>query len=377
MFTTSLYIFKRLCTTIGILVAILVVLLWLTQSLKFLEVIVHNNVSINGYFSLIIYLLPDLFVKVAPVCTLIGATLAYSKLTLDNELQVMQTLGKSPWDIIRPGFSIAAGLTVALLFLNIFTIPSAFRAFRNQEFQLRNQFSASLVREGGFNTVRGLTIFVEKRLSAREFQGVFINSNGKPTNTKNNKAYTIFAKKGFLKKAEDKYVLVLQNGVRQEKDRKNVIHSFEFDNLIYDLDDFTSIVNSRGMKPYERDLRDLLQIDNTKIQDEKLRIRLAAEGHQRLLLPFLCILNILLVALVMVVNRPSRRLRRRRMVTLIFTGIIFQWFVLNLLQLQMRFKFSVLLAYTIVFSILLAATIFLKRGSIHHKLQKAFDKCGI
>lgn len=377
MFTTSLYIFKRLCTTIGILAAILVVLLWLTQSLKFLEVIVHNNVSLQDYFSLIIYLLPDLFVKVAPVCTLIGSVLAYSKLTLDNELQVMQTLGKSPWQIIKPGFSFAATLTASLLFLNIFTIPSSFRAFRNQEFQLKNQFSSSLVREGGFNTVKGLTIFVEKRLSAREFEGVFIHNNGKSSNGKNNKVYTIFAKKGFLKKVDDKYVLALQDGVRQEKDHKEIIHSFEFSNIVYDLDDFTNITNSRGMKPYERDLRDLLQIDNDKVQDEKLRTRLAAEGHQRLLLPFLCLVNILLVALVMVVNRPSRRLRRKRMVTLIFLGIVFQWFILNLLQLQLRFKFSVLLAYMIVSSIICAASIFLKQGSIHHKLQKAFDKCGI
>jgi lipopolysaccharide export system permease protein len=342
--------------------------------LKFLEVIVHNNVSVQGYLSLIVYLLPDLFVKVAPICTLIGSILAYSKLTIDNELQVMQTLGKSPWQIIRPGAVIATALTVFLLFLNIFTIPSAFRAFRNQEFQLRNQFSSSLVREGGFNTVRGLTIFVEKRLSAKEFEGVFIHNNGKNSNEK---SYTIFAKKGILKKVGDKYVLGLQQGVRQEKDRKNIIHSFEFESIVYDLDDFTNIVNSRGMKPYERDLRDLLQIDSEKIQDEKLRIRLAAEGHQRLLLPFLCIINILLVALVMVVNRPSRRLRRKRMVILIFSGIIFQWFILNLLQLQLRFKFSVFLAYAIVSSIIFAAGIFLKNGSIHHKLQKAFDKCGI
>lgn len=377
MFTTSLYIFKRLYTTIGILAAILVVLLWLTQSLKFLEVIVNNNVSLQDYFSLIVYLLPDLFVKVAPICTLIGAVLAYSKLTLDNELQVMQTLGKSPWQIIKPGFLLAATLTASLLLLNIFTIPSAFRAFRNQEFQLKNQFSSSLVREGGFNTVKGLTIFVEKRLSTREFAGVFIHNNGKSSNGKNNKAYTIFAKKGFLKKVDDKYVLALQNGVRQEKDHKNIIHSFEFENIVYDLDDFTNIVNSRGMKPYERDLRDLLQIDNATVQNEKLRIRLAAEGHQRLLLPFLCVVNILLVALVMVVNRPSRRLRRRRMVTLIFSGIVFQWFILNLLQLQLRFKFSVFIAYAVVSSIIVAASIFLKHGSIHHKLQKAFDKCGI
>jgi lipopolysaccharide export system permease protein len=203
MFITSSYILKRLCASIGVLATILVVLLWLTQSFKFIEVIVNHNVSLQGYFSLIIYLLPDMFVKVAPVCTLIGALLAYGKLTLDNELQVMQALGKSPWQILHPGMVLAGFLTLSLLFLNIFTIPNAYRAFRAQEFQLRNQFSSSIVRDGSFNVIKSLTIFVEKRRSAKEFEGVFIHDTGEHSEKKAKKPYTIFAKEGILKKINE------------------------------------------------------------------------------------------------------------------------------------------------------------------------------
>jgi lipopolysaccharide export system permease protein len=216
MFITSLYILKRLCASVGVLATILVVLLWLTQSLKFIEVIVHHNVSLQGYFSLIVYLLPDMFVKVAPVCTLIGAILAFGKLTLDNELQVMQALGKSPWQILHSGMALASALTLALFLLNIFTIPNAYRAFRTQEFQLRNQFSSSIVREGSFNVIKSLTIFVEKRRSAKEFEGVFIHDTGEHAGKKSKPPYTLFAKEGFLKKVNNKYVLILYNGTRQK-----------------------------------------------------------------------------------------------------------------------------------------------------------------
>ena len=200
MFITSYYILKRLCTSIGVLAAILVILLWLNQSLKFIEVIVHHNVSLHGYISLIVLLLPDLFVKVAPICTLIGGILAFSKLTIDNELQVMQALGKSPWQILKPGVTLASTLTICLILLNVFVIPNSFRALRNQEFQLRNQFSSSIVREGSFNVVRGLTIFVEKRNSAKEFEGVFIHDIGEH-DQKTKKPYVLFAKEGVLKKS--------------------------------------------------------------------------------------------------------------------------------------------------------------------------------
>ncbi len=377
MFITSSYILKRLCASIGVLATILVVLLWLTQSLKFIEVIVNHNVSLQGYFSLIVYLLPDMFVKVAPVCTLIGALLAYGKLTLDNELQVMQALGKSPWQILHPGMVLAGFLTLSLLFLNIFTIPNAYRAFRAQEFQLRNQFSSSIVRDGSFNVIKSLTIFVEKRRSAKEFEGVFIHDTGEHSEKKAKKPYTIFAKEGILKKINNQYVLVLHNGTRQEKDNNNTVQSFEFDELVYNFDSFTTIVNTRNLKPYEKDIRELFQVNNENSENSKLQMRMAAEGHQRILLPFLCLINMLMVALTMVVNRPSRRLRRKRIIYLILAGVIFQWLILNLLQLQLRFHFSAFIAYCLVITSLILAFIALRYGKFHHTLQRLFERCGI
>ena len=377
MFITSSYILKRLCASIGVLATILVVLLWLTQSLKFIEVIVNHNVSLQGYFSLIVYLLPDMFVKVAPVCTLIGALLAYGKLTLDNELQVMQALGKSPWQILHPGMVLAGFLTLSLLFLNIFTIPNAYRAFRTQEFQLRNQFSSSIVGDGSFNVIKSLTIFVEKRRSAKEFEGVFIHDNGEHSEKKAKKPYTIFAKEGILKKINNQYVLVLHNGTRQEKDNNDTVQSFEFDELVYNFDSFTTIVNTRNLKPYEKDIRELFQVNNENSENSKLQMRMAAEGHQRILLPFLCLINMLMVALTMVVNRPSRRLRRKRIIYLILAGVIFQWLILNLLQLQLRFHFSAFIAYCLVITSLIMAFIALRYGKFHHTLQRLFERCGI
>ncbi len=377
MFITSSYILKRLCASICVLATILVVLLWLTQSLKFIEVIVHHNVSLQGYFSLIVYLLPDMFVKVAPVCTLIGALIAFGKLTLDNELQVMQALGKSPWQILHPGMALSGTLTLTLLFLNIFTIPNAYRAFRAQEFQLRNQFSSSIVRDGSFNVIKSLTIFVEKRRSAKEFEGVFIHDTGEHADGKSKKPYTIFAKEGILKKINDQYVLILHNGTRQEKDSKKTVQSFEFDELIYNFDAFTTIVNTRNLKPYEKDIRELFQVTGENSENLKLQKRMAAEGHQRILLPFLCLINMLMVALAMVVNRPSRRLRRKRIFYLILAGVLFQWLILNLLQLQLRFQFSAMLAYGLVITSLVLAFIALRYEKFHHTIQRLLERCGI
>jgi lipopolysaccharide export LptBFGC system permease protein LptF len=289
----------------------------------------------------------------------------------------MQALGKSPWQILHPGMVLAGFLTLSLLFLNIFTIPNAYRAFRAQEFQLRNQFSSSIVRDGSFNVIKSLTIFVEKRRSAKEFEGVFIHDNGEHSEKKAKKPYTIFAKEGILKKINNQYVLVLHNGTRQEKDNNDTVQSFEFDELVYNFDSFTTIVNTRNLKPYEKDIRELFQVNNENSENSKLQMRMAAEGHQRILLPFLCLINMLMVALTMVVNRPSRRLRRKRIIYLILAGVIFQWLILNLLQLQLRFHFSAFIAYCLVITSLIMAFIALRYGKFHHTLQRLFERCGI
>ena len=104
---------------------------------------------------------------------------------------------------------------------------------------------------------------------------------------------------------------------------------------------------------------------------------MAAEGHQRILLPFLCLINMLMVALAMVVNRPSRRLRRKRIFYLILAGVLFQWLILNLLQLQLRFQFSAMLAYGLVITSLVLAFIALRYEKFHHTIQRLLERCGI
>ena len=43
---------------------------------------------------------------------------------------------------------------------------------------------------------------------------------------------------GILKTIDNQYVLILHNGIRQEKDNNNTLQSFEFDELIYNFDEF-------------------------------------------------------------------------------------------------------------------------------------------
>ena len=54
------YIFKKLFNVTLGLSFILIGIVWLTQSLRFIEIIVNHNISLKTYLSLIVCLIPDL-----------------------------------------------------------------------------------------------------------------------------------------------------------------------------------------------------------------------------------------------------------------------------------------------------------------------------
>jgi lipopolysaccharide export system permease protein len=79
------HLLKYLLTSLFFLAAVLTTGVWLTQSLRFVEIIVNQNVSIGGYFSFVGFLIPDLLAIVLPICILISVLLpimnsAYSAL---------------------------------------------------------------------------------------------------------------------------------------------------------------------------------------------------------------------------------------------------------------------------------------------------------
>ena len=79
----------------------------------------------------------------------------------------------------------------------------------------------------------------------------------------------------------------------------------------------------------------------------------------------------------MVVNRPSRRMRRKRIVYLILAGIFLQWLILNLLQLQLRLNFAIPCAYLLVIVFIASGIVILRKGSLHQPLQRLLERCGI
>ncbi len=365
------YLSKKLIVIASALVVILIGAVWLTQSLRFIEIIVNHSVSLGGYFALIVYLIPDLMATILPICLLIGGLHVYSKLTADHEIQVIRALGLSNFQISKPLIVLGLFVTFLVFIINIYIIPLSFQKFRNQEYQIKNQFSASLIREGSFNVINGTTAYVRERGPQGEFKGILIYDPHLPDSKKENaseNSYTIIAEEGVIHQGSEGVVLVLKRGSRQEKDKvTGNVSFFAFDEFVFDLEKALKKESPRVTKPYEKNLSELLSPEPN--ESEHVQARMRSEGHQRLLTPWLALVDSLIVCLAMLKGEFKRKGRRYRVIVGASSALLVHIVLYTFLNLSAKYPVLLIGCYSFIAFIIPILLILLEAETIRYKLS--------
>ncbi len=346
MSTITRYIFKRLFSTFLIFMISLLGIVWLTQALRFLDIIVNNNVGISSFFALILYLIPDLTVTLMPTCILIACIMTHQRILHDHEMIAIRSLGYSYFASAKSYIILGLFGLFFMLAANLFIIPKAFQGFREHEHKLKNQFSLSMLKPGHFNVFKNTTIYISDRTDKNEFRGVFLQYDDQNSEKKSTRI-TIMAKKGLLEKKENDIILSLSEGTRQELDHVGNLTQLKFKNLTYNLSELTLFVEERTIKPYEKTILELFEPDKKlgKLANKRLRI----EAHQRILLPFMALVSVLIVLAVHQNAVLTRQRKRIRGLTALIIGVAAQAFLYLFINLYTKANIFLPLAYGYVF----------------------------
>jgi lipopolysaccharide export system permease protein len=362
------HILQYLLASLAFMSMVLATGVWLTQSLRFVEIIVNRNVSIGGYFSLVSFLVPDLLATVLPICMLISVLFTYNKLIADHELSIFRTLGLSNWRLARPALILACFMACLVAFINIYLSPISFRHFRDMEYKIRNEFTSSFIQDGTFNTLRGVTVYARTRVANGDLNGVFIHSTGQTSNLPNTKKhpFTIIAERGaIIQKEGEKPCLMLVKGTRQEKDEKTgKVSFFHFETLNYDLDQLASNLQERMIKPHERSLTELLTPPDQANLSPTTTSQLRAEGHHRLLTPLLVILFTLIGLSALLPQELKRRGRQKHIFAAVAFSACTHGTLVFLININGRWPMTILLAYFLVAIIGLFCLFYLEQQSL-------------
>ncbi len=309
------YILRQLIEVTLFVTLALTGVVWLSQSLRFIDLIINRGLSFFTFVYLTFLLLPSFLAILLPVALFCAVAYTYHRLTIDSEMVVLRSAGLSDMDLMKPAL-IMAGLIVALGYaITLYLQPAGFREFKDRQFVIRADYSRFLLQEGAFNNLGGgLTVYIRERLANGEVLGILIHDNrdrGAPV--------TMMAERGVLLNGPDGPYLSLFKGNRQEMNRdRGKLSLLYFDRHIVDLSDLINAEGPRWREPRERYIHELFREprDDGEIT---YRRELRAEGHNRLVSPLYSLVMTLIALASLLGGEFNRRGRAARMV---FTGVI-------------------------------------------------------
>ena len=301
------YIFRQLTLALIAVTVGLAALVWLTQSLRFIELVLDRGLSLVVFVELTSLMLPSFFAVILPITTFAVVLFSYVRLSADRELVVMRAAGLSQWSLSRPAVLLATIATGVCVLLNLWLVPISHTAFREWQFEIRNQLVGVLLQEGVFSQVgNDLTVYARYRDPDGTLRGILVHDargDGAPV--------TILAEQGRITVTPNGPRVTLLNGVRQQVERVAGTPPLRLNLLTFSENSIDLARATRGEEVRSRDSRErsvmeLLHPDPAEgLRERELR-RFYAEAHQRLSGP-LTTLSFALVALAVALTGEFRR----------------------------------------------------------------------
>jgi len=297
------YILRQLAGPFVFFAATLTGVIWITQSLRFVDLIINKGLSAGLFFYLTMLILPGVWALILPIALFAAVLYTYYRLTADRELVVMGAAGLGPRALAKPALSLAAAAVALTYLMTLWLMPLGQRSFANLKADLRTNLSYVLLQEGAFNTIgSGLTVYVRSRGPEGALLGILVHDGREP-----GRPVTMMAEQGALIRTEQGPRLVLAAGNRQQVDRAGgQLSMLYFDRYTLDLEPFVRAGETHWMEPSERYLSELFRPSGSP-DDVANAGRLRAEGHDRLTAPLYGLAFAFIALAAMFVGEFSRR----------------------------------------------------------------------
>jgi lipopolysaccharide export system permease protein len=276
------YIFRQLALGTVLVSIGLAFLVWLTQSLQFLQYVINKGLAIGTWLKLTVLLLPWFLSVILPAALFLVVLFIYNKLIVDRELVVAQAAGVSRLGLARPALLSAAGAVAVGYSLTLLIVPASFQAFRELQWNVRNDVSQIMLREGMFNQLgKDLTVYVRGRGERGDLLGVLIHDT-----RSSQESLTIMAERGAVARTDVGSRIHLINGSRQVLTTgTGNLSVLYFDSYELDFGSLKSTAEDRYETAREISTWALLNASEATGFSPVIAPRLKAQGHQRLVDP--------------------------------------------------------------------------------------------
>ncbi|MBF8271355.1 MAG: LPS export ABC transporter permease LptF [Magnetococcales bacterium] len=275
------YIFMECAVSSVLVLFVLTFLIMLPRVLNLVDLWVNKGVAIGVLGSMILWLIPNFVVSVAPMALLMGILLALGRLSQDSETVILKASGVSLYQILFPIATLVSLFTLLAIVLNMTWVPDSFNRFANLRNALLSSTTLALKPQTFNQTIAGLTIYIHERSeNGNILYGLLIHDE-----RKTDEIVTLTARSGqLLIRGSEDSILLLQDGSRHEKLPAGRYRQLRF--ASYNLDLGISLglkEEQRKTGPKEMNLADLL--DSITFDSSEASMKASAELHRRLAFP--------------------------------------------------------------------------------------------
>ncbi len=210
-------------------------IVWVIQAVNFLDFVTEDGHGFKVYFLYTLLSLPKIFSKILPFIYFISLFYIILKYENENELIIFWSIGIKKIEFVNVLLKFSIFYLILQLLFTTYIVPTTLDKARSYIRGSNVDLFSSIIQEKKFiDTVKNLTIFVEKKNSNGDLKNIFLKEKiGK------NESQTIIAKSGKIQKFNNNNTLLLFDGkIININNRK--INSFEFSKTEINLSKFTT-----------------------------------------------------------------------------------------------------------------------------------------
>ncbi len=352
------YLLRHLVLATAVVTGGLSAAIWLTQSLRLVEMVVEGGAGFGMFLHLAVLSLPGFLGIVLPFGVLTAVLFTYNKLTQESELVVMRAAGLGPMALAKPVLVLASGAMVACYLLSVYIGPAAQRQLVALRQTVRSDMSVALLREGAFNELGDkLTIYIRDRLPDGTLQDILIHdTRGEGIST------TVVAARGTLTDSDGVQRVLVHDGTQSKfYEATGKTEWLEFERYAIDLQSLRRELPARWVEPRERTLAQLWT-PSADPTDQRFAGRLRAELHNRLASPLLAVSFAVIALAALLPGEFSRRGQTRRITIAAVGGLVLQSAVIGMVNLIAKVPQMAVLLYVVALAPIPIGVWYLRMG---------------
>ncbi len=307
---TDRYLARLIAVPLAGTLVVAAMLLLLDKMLRLFDFVASEGGPVSVVWRMLANLIPEYLSLGIPIGLMLGILLAFRKLALSSELDVMRALGLGYGRLLRVPYAYAAALALANLAIVGFLQPYSRYAYEGLRFELRSGALGASIKVGEFSKLgKAMTLRVERsRDGGRELSGIFVRSEAH-----DGKSVAVTAEHGQFLATDDPNTIILrlQQGVLvndQPSFATPRVLSFVSHDLPIDLPQIEAF-RQRGGRDAELTMPELVRVAWTHGTSKQTRNAYRANFHFRLVeVATMFLLPLLAVSLAVPPKRSSSAL---------------------------------------------------------------------